>query len=298
MNTLTYNYALGTRHNNLSTHELRGLYNYLQLKESETIADLADVRYSIKKIHEELINRNMQDNTVIWPYIDAPYFTEEERMYYVNEHQHRNNREHYANFHRVDPSIYRNRVQEIQTLMKNTEDPEELMRLKNELIKLGWNPEVECNEANMLKAKKRILNIYNTELNENCVIINSIDEVSNFSNNVLVMESHSDNIPVNIIIFEDHISIQPNNLDCTNESGDCDIYTIYVPESFNVQQQIVENNNDRIFNKISTNYIAMKVVKEHLNIPYKTIIHKVYTGDISKANINSINNYNHTMVNQ
>ena len=238
----------------------------------------AQVRYNLKKMTEEAARKNNSCNTVSWPYLYAPYFTESEindQIKSFKEHYHRDMGEHDASFHRMDPEIFRNKVKEVQSILKNTEDPEEVTRLKGELIKLGWNPEVECDESTLIKAKERIVKRYNKELNENCSIIDYTDEK-------VYNESSLDSRILYMIFFENgHSYACINNIDI-RDAGLCEVYSINITNNpgINIRKLIEAYNNTRF--DMPANYKAMLGVKSFWHESVKPTIYKIYSGDFSE----------------
>ena len=196
-----------------------------------------------------------------WNYIDAPFFTEQEIISILNERYHRDHYNHASDYHRTDPSNYRNRVKEIQTLIKNTEDPEEITRLKMELIKLGWNPEIEVSESNISKAKNRVIRLYTEEMNNTCDIID-------YSGNYDLYESYASSLGGKdkffYIVLEDNCAMiyKYNDEIMTNSSR---VYSVY-DEANQLQKQ---DYNPMVYNTLNStlfpmgdDYRAMNVAKD------------------------------------
>ena len=206
---------------------------------------------------------NLKNNKFKWDYIDAPYFTESEIDYILNEHFHRINVNHFTNYHTIDPSNYRNKIKEIQELIKNTEDPKEITRLKMELIKLGWNPEVEVSESNISKAKDRIIRLYTEEMDNTCDIID-------FSNNLNLYESYISDID-NMV----YIKFRENNIIFSNEynrdiSEFDNVYSFYCEDN----HSIIESLDYNVF-IMDNDYRAMKVARDIINTDNKFILNKL-----------------------
>ena len=67
-----------------------------------------------------------------------------------------------------------------------TDDPEEIDNIKQALVDLGWNPEVDYNTENQIKAKKRIESIYQERYKGILSLdLTSLVEASNISEEVI-----------------------------------------------------------------------------------------------------------------
>lgn len=131
------------------------------------VSESALDKFRADVIQRELAMRHEWKNSIHWQhYTDnngfTPYFTGTEiaAHFYAHpysEHTLRNSaNHHYSNFERVDPDNWRNKIGELQALLKSTEDPDEIARLKDNLVALGWNPEVEYNEESVRYAISRV----------------------------------------------------------------------------------------------------------------------------------------------
>ena len=292
-----YSYALTLGNSIDIFNELRLTlqYDLLSRMNYDTTMEAADIEYSLNKIRNRLNELYLKNNTIKWPYIEAPFFTDTEarklRNYYLEHH--RTAGEHYSNIHNVDSKTYRNRVQEIQELIKQTEDPEEISRLKNELIAIGWNPEIEYNIEAVVKAKDRIVKKYNKELNE-FFFIDCSDIVSVWS------ESTSDhnNNAVFIIAYENgNVDVQCGSLILDENNIEfADIYAFYIDEASEIDTSKFKYTSEEIFT-LPSNLRAARVIKKiyaEFGIfigGYRPIIKKFYSGSLKEANVNNINKY-------
>ena len=275
-------YALDN-YKNMSDIELLSKYCIVNDMDFHNIYESAHLDYSKDKIKDALINRIKENNSFKWNYADAPYFTEAEIGYILNEHFHRDENQHDANFHRVDPEIYRNKIVELQELMKKTEDPELLSKYKEELISLGWNPAIDYNDITGQKAQERIASMYQDEMAKMPIIdcsseLESIDE-----------EMHSNiNNAINIIVYESGKNkIIAGEIDSLDESGLCEIYSMYYTGKIDI------NECESIGNKTSFN-LPMNCRASLIANKYNSfdILIKTYSGLAEQCDINSINEYN------
>ncbi len=256
----------------------------------KTLKESAELKYVLNTINEEITRRNIEANTIKWPYLYSPYFVESEIVSAMNilfEHYHRDSQEHDASIHRMDPDVFRNRVKEIQSLIKNSEDPEEILRLKGELVKIGWNPEAEYTVENIIKAKERVVNMYNKEMKRNCLIIDS--RGFNPTTKVFTESEKQDrsNI-INMVFFEDgRIFIGLNEFP-KDTSGICEIYTTIIDNANTNYEAAINEINSTLFD-MPTNYKAMKIAKVlSENKAPINVIRKMYSGLYEDCNLDNI----------
>ena len=262
---------------------------------------------TMMKKYKEIIDAKMteiylQNNTVHWESDVAPYFTDKEIMgeqllRHFNEHFHRMGAgDHYSNFYRVDPEIFRNRVEEIQTKMKQTEDPDEIKKLTDALVGIGWNPEVEYTAENAYKARSRVISKYNEELKDFYFI--DCTNLIKYYNETSVNENFTGNNFICITVTEDNKhSCRINRLE--ESSTPADYYVIYMNDISKFNEATYITFNDLILEnypfKIPSNVIAARATRrlyDEAGIGAKIrdkrpIIKKVYSGvfdeDVSYA---------------
>ena len=149
-----------------STHRLASLIENAPalIKQCGSVMEERLVEHSKQAAIRKMQEVYIRENSVSWPYSDAPYFTDREAHdILVREHlvMHR-----HTDMATPKPTDFRNRIQELQEQLKKTEDEEKRKELYAELIRLGWNPEVDYNAENIVKAKDRIKDQYSKEVNE------------------------------------------------------------------------------------------------------------------------------------
>ena len=131
-----------------------------------------------------------------------------------------------------------------------------------ELIKLGWNPEVEVSESNISKAKDRIIRLYTEEMDNTCDIID-------FSNNLDLYESYMSDID-NMV----YIKFRENNIIFSNEYGDIsefdNVYSFYCENN----HSIIESLDYNVF-IMDNDYRAMKVARDTINTDNRFILNKL-----------------------
>jgi hypothetical protein len=96
---------------------------------------------------------------------------------------------------------WNSKVGELHDKLKNTEDQDEIDQIKQDMISLGWNPEIEYNTENQIMAKKRFENIMNEMYNR--VFISNITPLVESFNDEYIEESTSSKkklFPVHIVL--------------------------------------------------------------------------------------------------
>lgn len=215
---------------------------------TESAAEYNDTKYAIRQINEELEKRRLKENSFKWEYIYCPYFTETEMPTALIYSEARCERP--FNDEREDEGInclnYGNKIKELELRLKETDDPDDINDIKTELISLGWNPEVEMNEANILKAKERIERIYTQQMNELCDFINISENIFTFDpnndNRVSVLnEAQVENniLPLFIVVKENEILLL-NRVD--NDYTESTIYGIFVDRGIRDHLLMLESN--------------------------------------------------------
>ena len=304
-------YAYGaTRINSLSDTQLAIKYAVLNGLKCESTTEIADIRYTKEKILEEYTDRFNRLNRVKWPYIESPFFTEEETEFYkslyaesdadITSHPGTTNRSYGA------------RIVELQDKIKNEENPDEINALKQQLVDMGWNPEVEYGKEVQEKAKQRIEEKYTEEL-FGCVFLNIQEEANDIRSSNIVNE-HVSKIPftpVYIMCYENgdvRISIAKPEVDPARKMN-VDVYSVFCQnkdiESCNIKEQceqtLYATHNPYSFILPSNVYCA-RTVKKIKNViggnESVSYIYSVYSGkdkDFQKA-YNSISHYVESLI--
>lgn len=282
-------------------HDLEMMYAfkaYLRAS-SSTEVELEQSLESYKRADAILQKMYENDNSVKWNYADAPYFTDREiaeKIGMYSEHFHRDGNRHYSNFQRVDPSNYRNKVKEIQELIKSTEDPEEIAKLKDNLISLGWNPEVDYTPEAVEKAKERITAKYNEELHEFTFLTQSgIKDGKYYFFKPICEATSIDLIPVVMTLYEDGLNvIQPYKVPIRDSDAIVDIYVLYTESLISDELRVIAEFSLFI---LPTNLRAARIAKilyaeANTDISYPNpIIQKLYHGPMNKVNVEQLNEY-------
>ena len=129
-----------------------------------------------------------------------PYFTMEETKYYDGYYSDNINEEYKSLYkemvERRDnsdiPKSWNDKVTELELKLKNTNNPEEIDQIKQDLVTLGWNPEVDYNIENQIKAKSRYISLTKPKI--------SIDNVLSISESIIEESSKDKDIyPISIV---------------------------------------------------------------------------------------------------
>ena len=102
-----------------------------------------------------------------------------------------------------EPRSWNKKILDLTTKLSMTEDSEQIDQIKQSLINLGWNPEIDYTTENQIKAKKRIESIYQERYkNILSLDLTSLVEASNMNEEV-IYESHNDKIkPIHVVIVK------------------------------------------------------------------------------------------------
>jgi hypothetical protein len=139
----------------------------------------------------------------------CPYFTMDEVAQLEGYYSDNVNKEYRALYEHIachDTNFgksWASKVVELQNQLKVVTEPEHIDQIKQELIDLGWNPEIEYTAENQIKAKKRYENILNERYNRfnivDCTNIN-ISDVLEESNEYGIL------YPIHIVLVKgDHL---------------------------------------------------------------------------------------------
>ena len=275
---------------------------YLASGDDSAVSE-ADIDYSLKAIDEELRGRFSEANSVVWRHNECPYFTIQEIN--LNEHVARisDRRDKIIHGAIIPERSYASRIRDLEERLRRTEDPDEIAEIKRDMILMGWNPEVDCTNENMIKAMDRIERIYTNEMNDFCTIIDVSECVDTFKEDV----SYPDNgiAALYIQVTEGGDVVVSNGI--MIESSD--IYCVFVKPSY-ASSVFVESgvfnetfDEETIFTLPSNYacYCAVKNICESFGFKQRPLIYKLHDHKnddevISEQTLMSIANYvNHCM---
>lgn len=241
---------------------LRYLSYMESVNEATTATEICTRNYYTKRALENIQESIMKENTFIWPYTVAPYFTPEEsaqfKDYYATTTESDENNGYYSEsthtvgdnsiFHDLEilknqlrntvepdeiarikseidrlsaysgeaqdfyeeatatqfnPRSWNKKIVTLTTKLKTEEDPEQIDIIKQAIVDLGWNPEIDYTTENQIKAKKRIESIYQ-ERYKNIISLDltSLVEASNVNEEV-ISEGFNDIIkPIHVVVVK------------------------------------------------------------------------------------------------
>lgn len=176
-----------------------------------------------------------------------------------------------------NPKSWNKKMLELDTKLKLSEDPDEIDFIKQQMINLGWNPEIEYNPENQIKAKARIESIHNK--NHNLLVLDETSFVDNTKINDLntIMESEKNNMnPIHVIVMKGDSPF--SNLITTATHSQFSHSAVCIDNDFNKLYSF-NLNNGRNFGGFSVEDID-KYPKEN-----RLAVFTFFVDDINYANI-------------
>ena len=137
-----------------------------------TESALAEAKRSADKASSQLKAKQNEMTKIMWPNQYVPYFTVMETQLLM---ENIGNRDKIMSMSDDEPTK-KEKIDDLVTKLKNTNDEEEVKNIKDTLISLGYNPEVEYNEESFLK---RISNAYTKFIKETCDIVDKRTDIDN-----------------------------------------------------------------------------------------------------------------------
>jgi hypothetical protein len=254
-------------------------YNNNFINEGAEIVDEATIRHALKLVDEELTIRGDKINSVKWEYINCPYLTTSEISNMLNENAVRRDIRERIIHNDINPSNYQDKIKELELKLNSTDDPDEIAYIKNLMISLGWNPEVECTQENMIKCKERIEKIYTQEMRDFCKFIDATnDDFSSIPVNEQELDNDIKALYITVYKNGNAVLCEHPTLD---EDGD--IYSVYMQAStlnnvMALKELFEERADDAIFIAPSNYecYVILKNISEAFGIDSNPIVSKVY----------------------
>lgn len=255
-------YASIERYNTLTNAQLqfnidtvKKYYNECYLSTTEEI----DALSSIKEMQEELDARQEKLTTPKWPYIDSPYFSLSE-MAIINEHEvNGTGRPEHIEFDN-NHMFYGEKIRDLELELKRTEDPEEISKIKKLMKALGWNPEVEYSESNIVKAAKRITKLHEQEMSSFCNFVDISDDINTNKVSYIKEDAELDNTlseysPIFICCSED-ASIRISNR-LYKQDYSSEVYAVFFESGLTDNIIFNESNFNQFTNLDSYDYFVM-----------------------------------------
>ena len=206
---------------------------YMDIKENETDYSLGlkmlylenqnpkDEKSKIQKKHNmnkiiSKLKQNMENKSIKWEFMYSPYFCpdEIEQMsgYYSEEVEEISNTIfiEYCNYYYGYENNF-NIVQwsnELKNLQYKLEmayyagDFDSVNKLKQSILRIGWNPEIPYNEITQLKAINRLENIINEQY-KNVSLLDITEQFNNFTASDYIQESKKEKLhPISIVLVK------------------------------------------------------------------------------------------------
>lgn len=144
-----------------------------------------------------------------WPSIECPFFSDEE-IEQLKDYYHESGTESYHDYfnksmltmNTVDVNThtksYGDRIIELQNKLKAEQDPEKIDEIKQNMVDLGWNPEVEYTVESQMMARERFMRLEQSDVN-----ILDISSLVNHINDSVFTEGNIEEIyPVSIVLVQ------------------------------------------------------------------------------------------------
>lgn len=110
-----------------------------------------------------------------------------------------------------EPKSWSKKITELMNQLKIEENPDEIDRIKQELVDLGWNPEVDFTAENQVLARNRIEKIYQEKYCKSLVLdVSSFIESSNLSDIDIIEEGKKSKAkPIHIVLIRGNGILSP-----------------------------------------------------------------------------------------
>lgn len=173
---------------------------------------------SFKENNIDDINIQKEDtqesNTFFWPFIESPFFTDieiEQLKNYYSESSTEESYHKYFNYNESDTTItdanklntpsYSTKILDLQNQLNSTDDESLKDKIKQSMVDIGWNPEIDYTAASQKAARSRFINLMNEKMcNVNFINISSFIEVYNDELDSITESIHSSMHPVSIVL--------------------------------------------------------------------------------------------------
>lgn len=172
--------------------DLRGCYNEGYIYD-------ASIRCKIETLENRLRETNDPNEiSAIYDELDSLGWTGEYDEFYESGTQ-------------FEPKSWNKKIVELVTRLKIEQDPDEINHIKQQILDLGWNPEIEYNTENQIKAIKRIENIYQERYCKNTVIIDISSIIESYDNTPdVITESGKIKLkPIHIVLIKGNGFLSP-----------------------------------------------------------------------------------------
>ena len=155
-----------------------------------------------------------ESNTFFWPFIESPFFTDieiEQLKNYYSESSTEESYHKYFNYNESATTItdanklntpsYSTKILDLQNQLNSTDDESLKDKIKQSMVDIGWNPEIDYTAASQKAARSRFINLMNEKMcNVNLINISSFIEVYNDKLDSITESIHSSMHPVSIVL--------------------------------------------------------------------------------------------------
>lgn len=171
---------------------------------------------SFKSNNTNSVNCPKKENysTFYWPFIESPFFAREEIEQLKDYYAESNIKESYDDYFDLESATilndarmdehkksYSSKILDLQNKISLAQSQDEIDELKQNMVDLGWNPEIEYNAESQVMARKRFISIMNEKMCKiNNIDIKSFVENYNEENDIFVESIHSSLHPVSIVL--------------------------------------------------------------------------------------------------
>lgn len=177
----------------------------------------------IEKMIESFKENNIIGNTIkqdnqnnkkfFWPFIESPFFTDIEIDQLKNYYYESTEKESYHDYFNYESTInipknnnksYSAKILDLQNQLNMTDDENLKDKIKQNIVDLGWNPEIEYTAESQKNAKNRFINLMNEKMC-NIEFTDITSFIENYNNKELdsITESiHSSIHPISIVLIE------------------------------------------------------------------------------------------------
>ena len=190
------------------------------LKTAEQLIESFKIEHPNITLKEQLSDYD-KEKILNWPSIECPFFTDKE-IEELKDYYSESGTESYHDYfnENMSPAIskkhllitndddtttedvpsYSDRILHLQNKMKSEQDPEKIDAIKQNLVDIGWNPEIEYNATTQEMARNRFIELNFKKRNN---IINLQPLIELFSTDTIIESSASNKklYPVNIVLI-------------------------------------------------------------------------------------------------
>lgn len=176
----------------------------------ENIIESFKKKHPDASIQEQSLNAETMS---IWPYIESPFFSNEEIDQLKDYYAESTDESYYDYFFKNASAIinydvinlqhkkptYSQKIIQLQDKMNSTIDAEEIDKIKQHLVDIGWNPEIQYTPESQAMARKRFTKLLSESyIRSDIIDISAEDGASNY-----ISESNVEKLyPISIVLIQ------------------------------------------------------------------------------------------------